>query len=154
MAAPSAVRFAVNTVAAGVSAREGLRQFRAAGGKTNDGVWFQLVSQARVNYALQIAEVTLPLNRRPIANEIGVLQTKVAKGWVQYVDVFVKDKATGVVSIRHYAVRGTQLMSRGAVVKRALDAMGEATNPFGSFPDETVLGGVYTATYQLSPGTP
>lgn len=151
MANPDPARFAVASVAKGISAREGLRQFRAQGGSIRDSTWFQIVSQARVNYALQITEVTLPLNRRPTATEIGVLPSRVAKGWVQYVDTFVRDKETGIVGIRHYAVRGTQLLTRATVIKRALGAMTTATNPFGSFPDETVLGAVYTATYQLSP---
>lgn len=151
MANPDPARFAVAAVAKGISAREGLRQFREAGGAIRDASWFQMVSQARVNYSLQIAEVTLPLSRRPIGNEIGALPTKVATGYVQYVDTFVRDKETGIVSIRHYAIRPTTLMSRGAAIKKALTAMGEATNPFGSFPDETVLGAVYTATYQLTP---
>lgn len=151
MAGPDPVRFAVSAVQQGISARQGREAFRAAGGQIRDATWNRIVSQVRVTYAAQLAEVTFPLNRRPLATEIKALPSKSATGIVQYVDTFVRDKETGVVGIRHYAVRSPTPISRGAAVKRALSAMGEATNPFGSFPDETVLGAVYTATYQFTP---
>lgn len=148
----SAVTVAIATVKQGASARQGLKAARENGIQIRDATWFRLVSEVRVSLNVSIYEASLPLNRRPIANEISVMTTKQAKGWLQYADVFVRDKETGVVSIRPYAVRGTTLQTRGAIIRKAIDAMTTASSPFGSFPDDQVLGAAYTATYQMTPG--
>lgn len=99
-----------------------------------------------------MVEVTRPLNRKPLAHEINVMSTKKASGFMHYVDVMVKDRATGLVALRPYAVKSDVLLSRGQAVKKALAGFINAinNNP-GEYPEQ-VLGAVYTATYQMIPG--
>ncbi|HEU5217653.1 MAG TPA: hypothetical protein VFU23_03290 [Gemmatimonadales bacterium] len=149
----SPVTVAVRAVKTGMSARAGLAAARAAGIQIRDATWYRIVGEVRRGLANQITEASAPLNRRPTASEISILSTKVAKGWVQYADVFVRDKATGLVSIRPYAVRGTSLLTRQAIVNRALAAYSQAAVDDPSKYPETILGGAYTATYQMTPGT-
>jgi hypothetical protein len=148
----SAVTVAVRTVKSGMSARAGLLAARAAGVEVRDATWFRIVAEVKNSLISQIAEASAPLNRRPIGAEINPLPTRVATGYVQYVDVFVRDRASGAVSIRPYAVRSNTLLTRQAVIKRAVTAFQSFTS--GPEPDypEQVLGATYAATYILTPG--
>lgn len=148
----SAVTVAVRAVKLGMSARAGLLAARAAGVAVRDATWFRIVGEVQRSLANQIGEATAPLNRRPIGAEVSTLTTRQATGFVQYVDVFVRDRASGVVSIRPYAVRSNSLMTRQAVIARAVNAFQTFTaGPEPSYP-ESVLGAAYTATYQMLPG--
>lgn len=148
---PASVAFQV--VKQGLSARQGLILARSQGIQIRDATWFRLVGEVRTTIGLQSVEAGLPLNRKPVGAEIGSFPTKNARGWLQYADVFVRDKDTGIVTRRPYAVRGTNLQTRQAVIKKAINAMTQAATPFGSFPNDQVLGGIYTTTYQMAPGT-
>jgi hypothetical protein len=148
----SAVTVAVKAVKSGMSARAGLVAARAAGVAIRDATWFRIVGEVQRSLTNQIAEASAPLNRRPVGAEISALTTKQATGFVQYVDVFVRDRASGVVSIRPYAVRSSTLLTRQAVIARAVNAFQTFTSgPEPSYP-ESVLGAAYTATYQMTPG--
>jgi hypothetical protein len=148
----SPVTSAVLSVKAGLSARAGLAAARAAGLSIRDATWFRIVSEVRRSLADQIDEASRPQNRRPLADEISTLTTKAATGFIQYADVFVRDRDTGIVSIRHYAVRGNQLQARGSITKKALARFEQETTPEGNYSRETILGAAYTATYQMIPG--
>lgn len=148
----SPVTSAVLAVKAGLSARAGLAAARAAGVSVRDATWFRIVSEVRRSLSNQIDEANRPLNRRPLANEVSTLTTKAAQGFIQYADVFVRDRDTGIVSIRHYAVRSNTLQARGNVTKKAIDRFAQETTPEGNYSRETVLGAAYTATYQMVPG--
>lgn len=142
---------AIMTVKTGLSGRAGLAAARAAGTRIADSTWYQMVGQVRASLAGQLDEVTRPLGQRPGQHEIGGLQTKTAKGYLQYIDIMVKDRETGVVSVRPYAVRSGALLRRGQVVMRGLAAFQSAIDLNPGEYDEQVLGAVYTATYQLVP---
>lgn len=142
---------AIKTVKSGMSGRAGLAAARAAGVKIQDATWYRMVGEVRTSLGSQINEVTKPLNRRPIGEEINTMSTRKARGFMQYVDVMVKDRDTGLVSLRPYAVRTDSLLSRQNVVKRALAGFINAINKNPGDYDEQVLGAVYTATYQLVP---
>lgn len=148
----SPVTSAVLAVKAGMSARAGLAAARAAGVSVRDATWFRIVGEVRRSLANQIDEANRPLNRRPTMDEVSTLTTKSAEGFVQYADVFVRDRDTGIVSTRHYAVRGASLQSRGSITKKAIERFSVETTPEGNYSRETVLGAAYTATYQMVPG--
>jgi hypothetical protein len=135
-----------------MSARAGLAAARAAGVHIRDSTWFRVVGEVRRGLANQIDEMSKPLNRRPLGPEISILPTKIAKGWVQYADVFVQDQATGAVSRRFYAVRGTSLLTRQAIINRALNAYAAGAVDDPSKYPEKILGAAYSATYQMTPG--
>lgn len=135
----------------GQSGRAGLLAARAEGVQVRDATWFRLVGEVRRALANQIGEASAPLNRRPIGQEISTLSTKVAKGFVQYVDVYVRDRASGIVARRYFAVRSPTLLTRQAVIGRALTSFTTFTaGPDASYAEQ-VLGAIYTATYQMQP---
>lgn len=148
----SAVTVAVRAVKSGMSARAGLVAARAAGVQIRDATWFRIVGEVQRSLSNQIQEASAPLNRRPVGAEISELTTKVATGYMQYVNVFVRDKDSGVVSIRPYAVRTATLLTRQAVIARAMTAFQTFTaGPEPSYPEQ-VLGASYAASYRMTPG--
>ena len=148
----SAVTVAVRAVKSGMTARAGLIAARAAGVAIRDATWFRIVGEVQRSLTNQIDEATRPLNRRPLGAEISTLTTKVATGYIQYVDVFVRDRESGAVSMRPFAVRTAPLLTRQAVIKKALNAFQTfTTGPEPSYPEQ-VLGAAYTATYRAVPG--
>jgi hypothetical protein len=148
----SPVTVATRAVKTGMSARAGLAAARAAGVAIRDATWYRIVGEVRRSLSNQIDEASAPLNQRPTGGAISTLTTKAARGWVQYVDVFVRDERTGVVSVRPWALRGTSLLTRGQVVNRAIASFTTFTTGPDRQYEEKVLGAAYTATYQMAPG--
>lgn len=142
---------AMKAVKQGLSGRAGLAAARAAGVKIQDSTWFQMVGLARSSLAAQIDEITKPLGARPGQHEINGFETTKARGYLHYIDVIVKDRETGVVSARPYAVKSGSLLRRGQAIKRGLEAFQAAIDLNPGEYDEQVLGAVYTNTYQMVP---
>jgi hypothetical protein len=142
---------AVRAVKDGMSGRAGLAAARAAGVRVNDSTWFRMVGEIRRSLSGQIDEITKPLNRRPLQDEIFGFQSKKATGFLQYIDVMVKDRETGLPSVRPYAVRTKRLYSRQRIIKMGLEAFQRSIDLNPGEYDEQVLGAVYTATYQYVP---
>jgi hypothetical protein len=142
---------AIRSVKSGKSGRAGLAAARAKGLHIADATWYQMVGEVRRSLSSQLDEVTRPLGQRPGQHEIQGFQAKNARGFMQYVDVMVRDRATGVVSVRPYSVRTNELLRRGQVINRALKSFQGAVDTNKGEYDEQVLGAVYTATYQFVP---
>jgi hypothetical protein len=140
--------FAVRALKQGLSARAGLSAYRSGGGRIADATWFRMYSEARESTLAQISELGRPLNRKPTGDEINTFTTKSATGYMQYVDIYVRDKETGLVSVRPYSLRSDRLYSRGKVVNDSLTAYSDAAEAYG----EQVLGAAYMSTYELVPG--
>lgn len=145
------VPIAFRAVAAGMSGRQGLLAARAAGVAIRDATWFQIYGRARAAVAVQIGESSLSLGSKPRSSQIAEMSTKNAQGFIQYVEVYVRDKETGIVSTRPFAVRGQDLQTRNDVVNKALSRFHGATTRDGNYPTESVLGAAYTATYKMTP---
>lgn len=131
----------------GVSANEAYRQAHARGEKMARGTFLKLYAQIRTDYANQVAEVTRPLNAKPHASEILPYGSARETGFMQYVDVWVKDRATGEVFPRPYGIRTDDLMTRGDVIDTAVANYGQHAEKYG----EQVLGATYTSTYLFGP---
>lgn len=156
--AVSPLWLAYRTVAEGLSANAGLEMAREAGLGIRRATWLQMVGQVRAHYSRRITELSAPLNRRPVPAEVTQLTSAQAKGYIQYVDLFVRNKTTGLVTVRPQAIRTTTLRSRQAVIdqvvtryRSAVDRSKTAAAVWGTDPDEQVIGGVYTATQQFVP---
>lgn len=142
---------AIRAVKAGMSGRAGLAAARAAGVRIQDSAWYQMVGEVRRNLAGQIDEVTRPLGARPSQGEIMGFASKKATGYLHYIDIMVKDRETGIVSVRPYAVKTGALLRRGQAIKRGLEAFQRAIDLNPGEYDEQVLGAVHAATYQFIP---
>lgn len=70
---------------------------------------------------------------------------------MQYVDVYVRDRETGVVEARPWAMRTDQLRSRQSVITSALARYEAATLPEGTFEGEQIIGAAYAGTVEMIP---
>ena len=138
----------------GVSARQGLVAAREAGVAIRDATWFKLYADAKANLSLQIFEPTLLLDAKPGFEHIGELRTKAATGYLQYVQVYTRDRDTGLLGTKPFAVRTQELGTRESVIKRALAAYGAQATPSGNYAGEQIVGAAYTGTVQLFPALP
>lgn len=113
--------------------------------------WAEAVGSARAALANKAAELTRPLNRRPTGSEITAYPSRRATGFMQSVEVFVRDIDTGLVESRFFNVRSDTLRSRQSIVNAALSRFSDiqSTDP-GSVPGE-IIGAAYTGTFQMTP---
>lgn len=132
----------------GLSANEAYRQAHAAGESMARGTFLKLYAQIRADYAQQATEATRPLNSRPANAEIRPYVTARETGYMQYVDVFVRDRTTGEVFPVPYGIRTDELLTRADVIDTALANYGRHAEGY----DQQVLGAAYTSTYLYGPG--
>jgi hypothetical protein len=144
----SPAQWALLTVQEGWSATRGLAEFRANGGHIGNETWYRLHSEIQSNIANRAGIFNQILTRIPIAQEIRNWTTRRAQGYIQQVEVLVRDKATGQVFSVPFSLAGKTLRSRRAVLKHALSTVtGENESKY----EQAVLGAVYTGTYRLTP---
>lgn len=143
---------AIKSIKDGLSARAGLRAYRSGGGAIRDATWFRMVAEARRSIGESLAEATRPLSRRPTGNEITTFTTVKAQGFIQQVDVYVLDRATGLVETRPHSIRTDTLLSRRSAIRDAVTLFQDAIDVNPDVYDEEILGAAYTGTYQLVPG--
>jgi hypothetical protein len=143
---------AIRAVRAGMSARAGLRSFRAEGGAVTDATWFRVVGEVRRTLANNLDEASRPLNRRPLGAEITTMTTRRQTGYWQQVEVFTRDRITGEVKSSPFVVRSPGLLTRQAAIRAALDEYHAGAAGSVNPDEEDVLGAAYTSTMELSPG--
>lgn len=149
----SAVWGAVQALKAGLSANKGLQAYRAGGGSIARQTWLRLYAEAQANQVISQAEAGRPMNRRPVAGEISTITSVRASGFMQYVDVYVRDRVTGAVTAMPQAIRTDSLFSRQKIVSDVLSRYAQsAEEDPGAYPQQ-ILGAVYTGTAQFDPGT-
>lgn len=73
-----------------------------------------------------------------------------ARGFMQQVEVFVRDRATGQVSTRYYSTPAGDLITRQRAIDQALDEYDAAAEDY----DEEVLGAVHTGAFSLGAEPP
>jgi hypothetical protein len=142
---------AIAAVKAGLSANQGLRDFRAGGGRVARSTWLQTVAEVRRTLSDNLDEATRPLGRRPNSGEITPITTRKRSGFIQQIDVYVRDRETGVVESRPFSWRTQVLITRRAAIGEALAAFQNGVIGSPSVYDEQILGATYVGTLQLNP---
>ena len=138
---------AAQAVAQGLSARAGLRAFRAAGGHIADRRWFNLVSAFRSESERRTLNVGSSLHAIP-TDIVPTQWTGSAKrGFFQQVDVVVRDTITGEVRTRTFTGFGRDLRTPAEVIAEALSHF-QAGIGSGDY-EEVILGAAYTGTYSV-----
>jgi hypothetical protein len=142
---------AIRTVKENIGTWVGYERITAAGVTIDRADWARWIGEAKAALANRSSEMSAPLNRRPTAGEITQYTSVRARGYMQSIDIYVRDKETGIVSARPFVVRGQTLRSRGSIVNEGLRRYADAaaSNP-DEYPED-ILGGAYTGTYQLVP---
>lgn len=132
-----------------MSANEALQQARAGGSGIRRQDFLTLVREIRGELESRTVGYDRRGDRRPYQREIGLFYGGQAGGYLQYVDIWVKDKETGEIYPRPYGLSTPDLMSHDDVIATALDRYSEHADAYG----ETILGASYMATYLMT-GTP
>jgi len=138
---------AIRSVKAGMSANASLEAMKAAGLGVRRQDWLSLVREVRAALEANAIDTMQPLARAPFTTEWRVMTTATASGFMQYIDVWVKDRETGEIRIRPYSIRTDDLLTRADAVATAIDRLEQSADLYG----ERILGAVYTATYVLVP---
>lgn len=142
---------AIRTVKSKIGTWNGYNEYREFDPSISREAWAEAIGSARAALANKAAELTRPLNRRPVAGEITAYPSRRATGFMQSVEVFVRDIDTGLVESRFFNVRSDTLRSRQFIVDKALARFSDIqdTDP-GSIPGE-IIGAAYTGTFQMTP---
>jgi hypothetical protein len=150
MAELHAPGWVAGAVRQGISARQGLNEYREAGGSIRDAIWYKLYAEQKVATESMRDEMTKPLNSIPGANEMITMTTKRATGYLQTIDIYTRVKGTDVVTVKPFMFSTDDLMSRGEALSKALTMMQQAVDEERY--EEVLLGGVYTGTRIMTPG--
>lgn len=143
-----AVWAAIQAAKSGLSANAGLKAFQAGGGSIRRATWLRVYAEVKSSLADQVDEISRPLNRKPTGDEINVFSAVKATGYMQHVDIYVREKETGLVYARPYSIRTEDLMTRADVIETALSRFQDHADAYG----EVVLGAAYVSTYIFAPG--
>ena len=146
------------TVRNGLSANAGLRMAQDMGLGVRRSTWLQGIGQIRTNAAIRQATFEALFVATPQRHEIQLLPSNVSTNYVQYVDLYVRDVATGQLSVRQRALQTSNLMSRDQAIefiisreRSAIASAGFRGPTWDTMPNSVVEAGVYTATHQFSP---
>jgi hypothetical protein len=145
---PTPAQFALQSVLEGLSARAGLKQFREAGGRVANQTWFALRGEMEAMVASREGVYNEPQRLRPTAAEIQTWTTTKAQGYVQQVEVLVRERGTGQIVSVPYTSIGRTLRSRAAIIEESLDVYSDDN---AEKYNQQILGAVYSGTYQAVP---
>ena len=145
---PYPATWALQSILSGLSARQGLLAYRQGGGHVGDSTWFKLYGQIAAQVSEREGIYNEPQSLRPVAGEINTWTTAKASGYVQQVEVLVRDRGTGEIISVPYSAMGHNLRSRKSVVSEALSVYSDENSEKYN---QQVLGAVYTGTYQAVP---
>lgn len=114
--------------------------------------WATSIAQARAALANRVLEITRPLSARPTgSSEITPYPSKKARGYMQQLEIFVRDRDTGIVESRHYVVKSDTLRSRAWVVAEGLNRYQRAVDESPDDYPEDILGAAYVGTHLMNP---
>jgi hypothetical protein len=145
--------WAAESIKQGLSANEGLRQFRAQGGHVGRSTWLALRAEAGVSLAARPGEMGAALNSMPTDIQPLRFQNGTKTGFIHQVELLIRARGTDIVTNRPFSVRSDALMTREAALAKAMEVMAQNSQN-DQYSDQVVLGGTYTGTYQLTPGLP
>jgi hypothetical protein len=144
----TAAQFALASILQGQSANAGLSAFRQSGGHVANETWYRLRGELEAMVAAREGIYNEPQHLRPTAQEIQQWSTTNAKGYVQQVEVLVRERETNTVISVPYSAMSNLLRSRQAIVREALSVYSDSN---AEKYNQQILGAVYTGTYQAVP---
>lgn len=142
---------AIRTVKSRIGTWEGYRLYNEVAENITEAEWSRAIGQARAALANRVSEVTRPLNRRPQGSEITIYDSKKARGYLQQIEVYVRDNDTGIIEARPYVVKTDTLRSRQFIVNEGLERYQAAIDAHPEDYPEEVLGAAYVGTHHLIP---
>lgn len=141
-------QWALHYIQEGFSARKGLEEFRAQGGHIANATWFKLTGELQAMLAQREGILDEPHNAVPTATQIQTWTTQKATGFIQQVEVLARDRATGEIMSIPYSHMSSDLKTRREVLA---DALSVYSDDNAERYNQSILGAVYTGTYQAVP---
>lgn len=136
-----------SAIIAGLGPTDALTSFRQAGGRIRTESWYRLYGQERAGFGAKIREQTLPTNRRPASNEVQRYSSRTATGYMQQVELTVRDRRSHLTLTKRFTYRTDTLVTRNRAVTAAIDTYAGASDAY----EEDILGAAYTGTFELFP---
>ncbi len=143
----SLIAYIRQAVRNGESANASLVALRQSGSGIRRQDYLNLYREVSGAIKSQLTGIDRPGNRRPTRKETMFMTTATATGFMQYVDVWVKDRETGEIYPRPFGLRTDDLMTHDDAIETALDRMLGHADKY----NETILGASYMATYEFVP---
>ena len=142
---------AIRTIKSKIGTWVGYEAYSEIDPDLSRGDWAEAIGQARAALVNRTEELTKPLNRRPVGLEITPMPTKGPSGYLQQIEVYVRDNDTGLVDSHYYTIKTKTLRSRQFVVNEGIQRYQAAidANP-GDYPEE-ILGAGYIGTHLMTP---
>jgi hypothetical protein len=143
---------AIRTVKSKLGTWAGYEHFQQLTPEVTRAEWARAIGEAKQALSMRASELTRPLNRRPVGAEISRYTSVRQTGFLQQIDVYVRDRDTGLIESRPYTIKTQTLRSRQNVVNEGLSRYQNAIDTDPSNYPEDVLGAAYVGTYELVPG--
>jgi hypothetical protein len=131
----------------GLTANQTLRELRTAGHGIRRETFLRLWGEVAAGRANRSEEASRPLNAVPTGNELRTLTTRQATGVMQMVEVYLKDKQTGLVIPKNFSVTSPRGVPRGDVVNAAVELYSQDDSRYPT----TLLAAVHVGSYRLTP---
>lgn len=127
----------------------GMETWRALDPSITRNDWQQAWTQATSALGNRVAEMTRPLNRRPVGPaEINVRPPQRGAKFTQFATVFVRDPLSGIIEEAPFALRTDTLRSRLSIIDEAVRVFSANTDEGGTFEGQEILTGAYSGTIQ------
>lgn len=133
----------------GISANRAYQLFREAGGSLRRSTFLHAFKEARESPESLPTDLGRPLDTRPRAAEIQLFETKTGTGYLQEVDVWVRDRDSGEVYRVPASLPTEDLMTRGDVMATVLDKYQANAEKYR----EQIIGATYSTTYLMAPAS-
>lgn len=143
---------AIRTVKSKIGTWKGYEKYNETLPGVSREEWARTIGEVRAQLANREQEAFKPLNRRPISEEITTYTSKKARGYMQQVEVHVRDRDTGIIEARPYVVKGDTLRSRISIMKEAQARYQAAIDRNPQDYPEDIVGISYVGTHHLVPG--
>lgn len=134
--------------AQGYSANRTLAALREAGHGINRQTFLKLWGEVAAGRASRPEEAARPLNAVPTGGELRTMTTRQATGVMQMVEVYLKDRQTGLVMSKNFSVTSPRGLRRADVVARAVELYSQDDSRYPT----TLLAAVHVGAYRLTPG--
>lgn len=142
----------IGTIREGLSARQGLIEYRRAGGKIRDSTWYKLHGQISQGIEQREDAITSNLDTFPSPGEITNFPTVTATGVLQQVEIYYRIKGTGELLIRPFSVAGDTWLTKQDALDEAIRVYQGAIED-GTYEEQVFEGAIYTGSYQMTPGS-
>ncbi len=133
--------------ARGYSANRTLAALREAGHGVRRETFLRLWGEVAAGRANRADEASRPLNAVPTGNELRTLTTRQATGVMQMVEVYLRDRATGLVTAKNFSVTSPRGVPRGDVVNAAIELYSQDDSRYPT----TLLAAVHVGSYRMVP---